>query len=182
MRSPRARTRDRSRSCVHTVASFVRARATHGRGYRELAHPAETAGARVWQRPRGRLRAPFEPRQRGARAVRQAPVRALQQSALLQRREEAARATETRSVHARGRWGHALHINTLFLARARACVCMCVCLHPSAPFTLPSSVTTLYCSECKHWERGGNTPRSTTGHSNTRARARTHARSHLFEL
>lgn len=66
----------------------------------QLFDPAEAAGKGVQQRPGIGLQAPLQPQQRRALPVREACSRGVQQSALLQRPQEAGEA-ETRSVEAR---------------------------------------------------------------------------------
>lgn len=66
----------------------------------QLLDPAEATGEGVQQRPGVGLQAPFQSQQRRALPVREARPRGIQQSALLQRPQEASEA-ETRSVEAR---------------------------------------------------------------------------------
>lgn len=72
---------------------------SYGCGYSQLLDPAEATGEGVQQRPGVSLQAPFQPQQRRALLVREARPRGIQQSALLQRPQEASEA-ETRSVEA----------------------------------------------------------------------------------
>lgn len=72
----------------------------YGCGDRQLPDPAEATGEGVQQRPGVGLQAPLQPQQRRALPVREARSRGIQQSALLQRPQEAGEA-ETRSVAAR---------------------------------------------------------------------------------
>uniref|UniRef100_A0AAY4CKV2 Fibroblast growth factor n=1 Tax=Denticeps clupeoides TaxID=299321 RepID=A0AAY4CKV2_9TELE len=75
----------------------ARARAGDGRGDRQFPDPTEAAGEGVQQRPRRHLQAPDQPQQRPPLPLREAHLRGLQQSPLLQRKEKAG-ASETRAA------------------------------------------------------------------------------------
>lgn len=88
----RSRGRSGTRGLGPTLSSY-------GCGDSQLLDPAEATGEGVQQRPGVGLQAPLQPQQRRALPVREARPRGIQQSALLQRPQEASEA-ETRSVEA----------------------------------------------------------------------------------